>query len=351
MSRLGSFVPALALLALLCVWKTARAQVELRQVATFGAAGSGEITAYPSAVSRDSRGRYFVAVPHQLPLVFDANGRFLQSIGRLGDGPNEYRKVVRILVGAGDTLYLVDQWASRITVLSPELRLLRSIAVREYDNAVLLTDGVILATSDLSTSLRFDRVSPDGQLLPPYADPGPPCITQELCWRRLARALSSAPDGGFWAARRFHRYELERRSRTGSLVRVVRPVATWYSSYDSVTRTGPRVAPQASIAGLWEDSGRNLWVVGNTADSSWQDARWEQPIRREGVLVQAPVSADELLDGIIDVIDSQSGEVLWRRRIPQRIDGVARAGAVYSIGQDKDGFYIVRVFEVSLVRR
>jgi len=351
MSRVSTLGPALALLALIGVWQPLQAQIEIRQAATFGAAGSGEISAYPSAVTRDSRGRYFVAVPHQLPLVFDANGRFLQSIGRLGDGPNEYRKVVRILVGRGDTLYVVDQWASRITVLSPELRLLRSMSVREYDNAVLLTDGVILATSDLSTSLRFDRVSPEGQQLQHYTEAGAPCVTQERCWSRLTRALSSAPDGGFWAAPRFHRYELERRSRSGNLLRVLRPASPWYASYDTLTTTSPRVAPQASIAGLWQDSVGALWVVGNSADPSWKDARWEDQVRREGVAIQTPVTADELLDGAVEVIDSQSGGVLARRRVPYRIDGVAGPGAVYSIGQDKDGFYIVKVFDISLVRR
>lgn len=341
----------LALLALIGVWQPLQAQIEVRQTATFGAAGSGEISAYPTAVTRDSRGRYFVAVPHQPPMVFDANGRFLQSIGRLGDGPNEYRKVVRILVGRGDTLYVVDQWASRITVLSPELRLLRSMPVREYDDAVLLTDGVILATSDLSTSLRFDRVSPEGQHLPHYTEAGAPCATQERCWSRLTRALSSAPDGGFWAAPRFHRYELERRSSAGNLLRVLRPASPWYASYDTVTTTSPREVPQASIAGLWQDSTGALWVVGNSVDPSWREARWEQPFRREGVTVQTPVTADELLDGVVEVIDSQSGDVLARQRVPHRIDGVAGPATIYAISQDNDGFYTVRVFHVSRVRR
>ena len=58
--------------------------------------GSAEGTISPgdfqTGVTRDSRGRYYLAPTVDLAVmaVYDSNGRFLQTIGRQGQGPGEY---------------------------------------------------------------------------------------------------------------------------------------------------------------------------------------------------------------------------------------------------------------------
>ena len=79
------------------------------------AAGSpGEIGS-PDGVAMDQAGRIYVIQrrPHAIK-VFDANGEFLRSIGREGEGPGEF--TVGYIGVSGDTIALQDPGTSRFTV-------------------------------------------------------------------------------------------------------------------------------------------------------------------------------------------------------------------------------------------
>jgi hypothetical protein len=53
--------------------------------------------------------------------VFDASGRFVQSIGKPGNGPGELSAAtVAVLVGEGDSLYVADMMQQRITRFAPD---------------------------------------------------------------------------------------------------------------------------------------------------------------------------------------------------------------------------------------
>ena len=80
-------------------------------------------------VSRDSRGRYYVA-PAQAGdriLVYGPDGTFETTMGPPGDGPGEVSWFIkRMEPGPGDTLYVVDEGLRRMTVFSPEHLLVRA---------------------------------------------------------------------------------------------------------------------------------------------------------------------------------------------------------------------------------
>lgn len=57
---------------------------------------------------------------------YDARGRFLRSVGRLGEGPGEFTFLRRVFRGGGDTLVAWDGLRLRATVFTPEGRVART---------------------------------------------------------------------------------------------------------------------------------------------------------------------------------------------------------------------------------
>ncbi len=58
-------------------------------------------------------------------LLFDRTGKLIHSQGRAGDGPGEYRTIGWIGRCGGDSLYVLDVGAARITVLDSTAKLVR----------------------------------------------------------------------------------------------------------------------------------------------------------------------------------------------------------------------------------
>src|SRR5688572_16445804 len=64
----------------------------------------------PAGGAVDSQGRIFLlGLNNTAPIfVFDKSGNFVKQLGRVGEGPGEYRMINSIAVTAGDTLRVVD---------------------------------------------------------------------------------------------------------------------------------------------------------------------------------------------------------------------------------------------------
>jgi hypothetical protein len=62
--------------------------------------------------------------------LFDAEGRFVRSVGRSGDGPGEYGGIANLFATGGDSLVVTDRENSRATVLDSELEYVRRYQTR-----------------------------------------------------------------------------------------------------------------------------------------------------------------------------------------------------------------------------
>lgn len=72
--------------------------------------------------TRLSDGSFVIAnggLESRLP-VFGPDGEYLRTIGRLGDGPGEFRWVTSLESGPGDSLYIYDASLQRLTALSED---------------------------------------------------------------------------------------------------------------------------------------------------------------------------------------------------------------------------------------
>ncbi len=79
----------------------------------------------PVRLKRLPQDRYLVS-DQALMKVFDAGGRFTHSIGRVGDGPGEYRRLSGVCVFPGDTVFAFGgEQASYFTVAGSHIRSFR----------------------------------------------------------------------------------------------------------------------------------------------------------------------------------------------------------------------------------
>lgn len=89
---------------------------------------------YLKEVDRLRDGRFVVASLNQPLLVFDADGRFLNSIGSSGAGPAEYSTNYQFATGPDDEVYVVD---------AMQMRLVRFDSNREYRDTRVLDKSAI----------------------------------------------------------------------------------------------------------------------------------------------------------------------------------------------------------------
>jgi hypothetical protein len=80
-------------------------------------------------VAMGRRGQIFVAdeLAHEVR-VYDSLGAFVRRVGRSGDGPGEFGRVLTaVLITPADTLYVPDYWNKRINVYAPSGAFVRTI--------------------------------------------------------------------------------------------------------------------------------------------------------------------------------------------------------------------------------
>ena len=93
----------------------------------------GALSNQPSDVSVDSRGRFYLLASHsaplEVPVVYSPDGRFLTALGRMGDGPGEFRMPGALMIGPGGTVTVIDGLPRRMSVFSPSYEFIRSVPV------------------------------------------------------------------------------------------------------------------------------------------------------------------------------------------------------------------------------
>lgn len=65
--------------------------------------------------------------------IFSSRGVPVTTVGRDGDGPGEFRRLIRIDRFRGDSLVAFDYWVNRITVLTPDWEVARVISPPVFD--------------------------------------------------------------------------------------------------------------------------------------------------------------------------------------------------------------------------
>lgn len=117
-------------------------QIKFEEDLTIGVEEGDENYMFGGSIllNTDDEGKFYVTdVEINKVKVYDANGRFLQTIGGPGQGPGEFQDISKAGFDADGNIYLNDVKSQRISLLSKDGRYLRGIRPPTLFERVLIT--------------------------------------------------------------------------------------------------------------------------------------------------------------------------------------------------------------------
>lgn len=306
------------------------------------------------SVVMDSNGRYISAnAPGWTGVVtvWDARGAYLASFGRVGRGPGEFtvRGMMNLFVDRRDNVHIMDggfMWS----VFSPEHEFLwttSAYAVTGFElNTAILDDGTVLASESSRDRSRYFRVvDTTGTVQRTFG-----AVEGGLSEWAL-RMIAYAGGDTFWAGPPLEggdAYVLEEWGTDGTLRRTLRREAPWFrwAGYGEIS-------PGVSLLHVTHDGLLYVMVRRPTAQ---YEREFERAQRRGETVPRA--ARDGLTEGLFEVIDTRSGELLAsdlhpagaaRQFAPRALFQGSLTGYRYKEGDD--GLPFVEIVRVELVPR
>jgi hypothetical protein len=324
-------------------------RIETTRVVTLGRGDDPEL---PGAVSpvRDSRGFYYAASAVQSSVIkYDSLGRFVQTLGRAGSGPGEFRVVAKLAITPGDSLVVLEM--GRMSLFSPTGQLARTVQTpaRSVGSVVPTPEGrLIVATNDDDGLTPLRRIlSTSGAALGAVGiEPAASC--RECTYLALTLTQNGV---GLWSAPP-NQYTLTLLDRgTASIrARVAVSESPWHRAWTVRIRCE---RPNPSIIRLDEDRSGRLWVNATVAHSAWSRGECEPggPMRIIGRVGDPKVTAavDAELGTIIEVLDVQGRRVLASRRFESPRVYLMDNGLAFAQTVDADGFLRLDILRLTLV--
>ncbi|MDE2655310.1 MAG: 6-bladed beta-propeller [Gemmatimonadota bacterium] len=294
--------------------------------------------------------------------VFSADGSDFRRIGRDGEGPGEYIRVLSVRE-LGEELHVLDNHRRRITVLDPGFEVVRTIPLvclncNGFDMAMLpggrMALNYFMSTGSLEEALSADAglavhiLGPDGESLNsvdeiPTESPMNPAEDP-------SRFLDVAPDGSLLSLH-LTSYRIDRWDPdTGELLQTFERGADWFPDGRSPSHSArPERPPTTGTRAMHVDEAGRVWVQIGRPAPDWEDHLVETPPDMDpkmGPWMYGPGSTE----GVIEVLDLESGRVLMSQVLDSEVLG--GWGKLFAPGwlavYDEEGIPQYRMWRVRL---
>lgn len=267
---------------------------------------------------RDSAGRIWVTgYMRDTMLRFDLASGTTDTVGRLGDGPGEFRRIGVPIMGPGDSIHIPDRELQRITVVGPDLEVARIVRFR-YGPWLPLGEGRYLLSGGTGTRETAGYplhvvVEDDPGIEASFGTDDPRLVPGQN--HLTGRVVGYGSEGTIWAAAPgrfvFERWDPLRQELTQTLAPPVPPELAGISE----PRAGDprRARPPPGISQVWEDADAVLWVLLMVPDPDWAPAT--------GALLPylEPDAYAEIYDWLLLALDPGSGTVVAEQRFDRRV--------------------------------
>ena len=271
--------------------------------------------------------------------AYDDQGRFAGTIGRRGEGPGELRGTARILVGAGDTLWVADDGNVRMQVWTVAGEHIRSFHMpapyrrfARLNNGNFAFQGSVTRTGDP----MFHLIGPLGEDIGRFGPSGSkePDVEMGIVAPRPGRTEA------MWAASAW-RYAIEEWSSPTTLESTLVRDVDWFPPYPAFPEdVYESVPPPPTLHHVREDDSGRLWVYIFLPDADW----------RPGIpLSPRPTWHRETFDHLIEVIDPATARLVVRGEHRDRISPMCNSALVYSVVETPAGDLRVQVMEPRIV--
>lgn len=334
------------------------ATITVEPVVTLG--GESELSdraALPAAVRALESGGYVVSVEPSsgaaegLPRIYGADGQLQFSVGRLGDGPGEYRTPIVWSTLPGDSLLVADEMRSTVAIVDPHGNLVRRLAIPVGIRQIIVTiDQTFVGNApynrDGNESIPLMRLDRAGNLASSFGGDSVGC--GQFCGVLGSRRLVADAHGGVWAAHQAKAYVVEHYDRAGRRTKQFKLSPEWFVPMDSFPPPRGDRTPMSMIHGLSLDADGRLWVMGSTADSAWQDGLGD-PRPGEGGSYRPVIDLARYRDGVLEVRDTATGALLASRRFPDSpVLLPVGPGLIAQATTDNDGWFSIAIRRVSI---
>lgn len=318
-------------------------EISLDTLVTFGSFdGPGSLYGVPNAVHVDQHDRYWVVEAAGPPKVFGSDGQFVTSIGRFGAGPGEFRRVSAVLLGAGDSVVIIDSALGRATVIGPDQNVVRQIRIEGQflgGKIVHWPDQVILnGILDPSAAEGFPLhlVSLEGTQLRRQNSFG--SLTGVLGREPsgISRLISAIGDGTFWSAAPAA-YVLSGWTRDGERVTQVERETSWFPASPDIDIGTPTRPPAPKVGSVEISPQGYAWVVALIPAPTWRSA-WPTNLAAGATSVNlAHMRLEAMYNSRIELVDPRGGRVIVRFDLEGVVVSALPGGRFALYTPDADG--------------
>lgn len=328
-----------------------RSCITLDTVAVLGDADGQGYVEYTTRVVQDSLGRFWINQKDRVK-VFEASGRFVGEVGRVGRGPFEFTLPYPANADVAGNVQILDPGNQRLTVVSPDFTLVSEapiIGPNIFDFVPLQDSGTYLLNTWLPTPDAIGHpfhvargrdvlVSFGAVATPGHQDP-----------QKARRILAVDTFGRVFSAKMVE-YEIDVWTSGGRRIvgfsgpklnqREVRPGA--FNLEDNPI--------PSAIIDIQPDTDARLWVILRIPKEDWR-RHVEKHVYRNGFVglrTRPGSTEDSLFSYRLDVIDLASGSLVARRESEEHLTGFIGPGLLFENNAGRDDVPHVRVFRAGL---
>lgn len=271
-------------------------------------------------------------------LVYDAQGRFVDTLGRIGAGPGEYRRLGLVLPYRRDSILVLDRENGRATVLDSTYRVARTFPMTfpVMWGAALADGSLALSHGTGVPGYRVARYGPEGESLdeqpwsyePPRRDP------PRSPWLQVG----AEPDGTWWTLSLNQLFEFRRYTLRDSLLVAWEYPPELLAPYEGYPMSSPDTPPEAGIGAGFIDARDRLWVVASVADSQWAEGLGERRVA-EGQEYWPTTDSHALRDALVIVAEAATGRIVRTWRFDSLPGELVEPWLMLTGTEDEDGWF------------
>jgi hypothetical protein len=342
--------------------------ISLEKVAVVGSAEDAELLSEYNRLLQLPDGGYLVAPTSgelgQL-LRYDRSGKYLGTLGKIGDGPGEYRSIQSMVFARGDSVSLMG--GRRITTISLASGRGRSepVTLQAFYHQVL-SDGRVIVNSMAQGEPRFALLTPTSQLTSRFGPEPPMVVLPRQNGRTIGDsygnlvAMAPSPSGGFWVGATYYGHRLQKLTSTGQVLFETARKPAWFAPYayadidERLYRLGELRTPRPTIMNaVGVTSSGHVLTLSRTADAKWKADPKAPPPNPPGgeypVERLVPTGGiDRYVDSVLELYRESDGAFLGSWRSDTVLGQMTPNGLIYLKGEDADGVASYTVYRVKI---